>query len=546
MLLAFGFASPAFADNGPHTSTTNVMNVDRCAGCHRAHTASASYLLTQSESALCQTCHGAAAGGSKLDVFDGVAYGSTGGTGPTGPTGQARIAGDQAGALRGGGFTTALLSSGTGVVSRALSSDLHGLVPALGATSGGVATTSTHNTNATGMAWGGAGYIGATGATGAGTSVTLQCGACHDPHGGANAGFGTFRILKVNPNAGVMVGQVQTVTGSAGSAAVTITPVASTGLAANQLFTLSGVAPAAYNTTYQVVGTPTTTIAANAVTVGRDGTIATKPFVAAPGSYVSGGAILTSAGIVATVSGATVQVTDPVTVVYTFTAASNLAVGQVVSITGMNGSTTNGGLNISGKITAVAGTGTTSITVQGNPGAAAPSGSFTSGGWVTLSNTAVSDSSTYAYTTTNYWAQDDLTNITEAARDANGAPILSASATQTVTSLENNVSRWCTTCHTRLLAGSGSYKAALTAGGTTDAMYAFRHRSDANTNGAAANKAMGDSPNCLTCHVSHGSNASMSGQYSGAVKNPDGTSSAPDSFLLRVDNRGTCQMCHNK
>ena len=543
MLLAFGFASPAFADNGPHQSTSNVMNVDRCAGCHRAHTASASYLLTQSESALCQTCHGAAAGGSKLDVFDGVAYGSTGASGATG----AHLASDAVGALRGGGFNYALLSSGSGVVSRALSSDGHGLVPALGATSGGVKSTSAHDTGVSGTAWGGGGSIGATGATGAGTAVTLQCGSCHDPHGGANAGFGTFRILKVNPNTGVMVGQVQTITGSNGSASVQITPVSSTGLVVNQIFTVTGVLPTSYNKTYQVVSVSAGVITANVITVGRDGTIASSPYTTAPGNYASGGAILTSAGVVGTVNSAVVNATNPVTVTYGLAAASNLTVGQVVSITGMNGSTTNGGLNISGQITAVSGTGATSITVQGNPAAAAPSGTYSSGGWVTLSNTAVSDSASYNYTTTNYWAQDDTNNATEPARDSNGAPILASNATQTVTSLENNISRWCTTCHTRLLAGSGSYKTALTAGGATDTMYAFRHRSDANTNGAAANKAMGDSPNCLTCHVSHGSNASMAGQYSGAVGNPDGTTpSAPDSFLLRVDNRGTCQMCHNK
>jgi hypothetical protein len=112
-----------------------------------------------------------------------------------------------------------------------------------------------------------------------------------------------------------------------------------------------------------------------------------------------------------------------------------------------------------------------------------------------------------------------------------------------VTSLENNISRWCTTCHTRLLAGKDSYKNALSAGGTTDAMYAFRHRSDANYKSVGT---MGTSPNCLTCHVSHGSNAAMSGTNSGAVKYPGNTGNAGSSFLLRVDNRGTCQMCHNK
>ncbi|MFQ5594817.1 MAG: hypothetical protein ACE5HA_11790, partial [Anaerolineae bacterium] len=50
---------------------------------------------------------------------------------------------------------------------------------------------------------------------------------------------------------------------------------------------------------------------------------------------------------------------------------------------------------------------------------------------------------------------------------------------------------------------------------------------------------------CLTCHVAHGSSATM-GTYSGAVEWPDGTAGggSSDSRLLRVDNRGTCQLCH--
>ena len=529
MLLAFGFASPAFADNGPHQSTSNIMNVDRCAGCHRAHTASASYLLTQSESALCQTCHGAAAGGSTLDVVDGVAYGSTGASGATG----AHLASDAVGALRGGGFSRALLSSGSGVVSRALSIGGHGLVPALGATSGGVQTTSAHNTGVTGtIAWGGGGSIGATGATGAGTAVTLQCGSCHDPHGGANSGFGTYRILKVNPNAGVMVGQIQTIAGQPNAKTTTITPVVATTVQVGQTIAISGVTPTDFNGNYVVVSNSATspyTIVANA----------SAAWGATPPSYSAGGAILTSAGIVGSVASAVTDTpvgTDPPTATYTLSATPTVVAGQVVTISGLTDTPT---LNISGMITKVAGL---TITVKANPAKAQPSGTSAGVGVgiVTLSNTAVSDSGTKSYTTVNYWAQDDIYNATELARDSNGVV---ASGSPTVTSLENNISRWCTTCHTRLLAGSGSYKTALTAGGATDTMYAFRHRSDANTKGVGT---MGDSPNCLTCHVSHGSNASMSGQYSGAVGNPDGSSSAPDSFLLRVDNRGTCQMCHNK
>ncbi len=118
---------------------------------------------------------------------------------------------------------------------------------------------------------------------------------------------------------------------------------------------------------------------------------------------------------------------------------------------------------------------------------------------------------TKVYTTTNYW---------------------SVAATNSASFLTSN-SAWCTTCHTRYLAGANS-------GGTAsvDAIFTYRHRSDVTTAGG---------PNCVQCHVAHGSNAAQ-GTFSQAVKNPDGTTATPvtDSRLLRIDNRGVCQMCHNK
>ncbi|MHB8187257.1 MAG: hypothetical protein ACYDDU_14525, partial [Dermatophilaceae bacterium] len=112
-----------------------------------------------------------------------------------------------------------------------------------------------------------------------------------------------------------------------------------------------------------------------------------------------------------------------------------------------------------------------------------------------------------------------------------------------------NVSAWCATCHTRYLA-TGSMTTTTTGQTTTttynapgstasgDAVYAYRHRSDGQMLGM---------PSCIQCHVAHGSNASM-GTVSNGVTNPDGTPTATvgDSRLLRIDNRGTCQMCHNK
>ena len=96
-----------------------------------------------------------------------------------------------------------------------------------------------------------------------------------------------------------------------------------------------------------------------------------------------------------------------------------------------------------------------------------------------------------------------------------------------------NISQWCTTCHSRYLAPSKSYKTA-----SGDATFMYKHRSDGNSAQGAAN--------CIQCHVSHGSNASVAGVNSSSVLNPGGSAAeAGDSRLLRVDNRGTCLMCHN-
>jgi len=103
------------------------------------------------------------------------------------------------------------------------------------------------------------------------------------------------------------------------------------------------------------------------------------------------------------------------------------------------------------------------------------------------------------------------------------------------------LSSWCATCHTRIH-GAGAATGSTNSG---DAIYAFRHRTDgANISNTSAN---GD-PACLTCHVAHGSSATM-GAYSAAVPKPgtaEGGGSYLDSTLLRINNRGVCESCHNK
>jgi predicted CXXCH cytochrome family protein len=181
-----------------HKSTTvaagTTQNItiagSRCAGCHRAHTAKAEYLLKQAQPGLCYTCHGGA--GSFLDVVDGVLPGTTS-------------------ALRGGGFAYSLIDGTAGKMTVTTagaksSAALPGTVAA--------PVTSRHQIDGvtTGTMWGN-GAISAT-EGGQGTpvdvatatnkakagdaglyGVTLECGSCHDPHGNGN-----YRILKPVPS----------------------------------------------------------------------------------------------------------------------------------------------------------------------------------------------------------------------------------------------------------------------------------------------------------------------------------------------------------
>jgi predicted CXXCH cytochrome family protein len=164
-------AAPAAADNGPHVKGAEPVT-DSCAACHRAHTAQASYLLKDTQKALCYTCHGSSATGASTNVEDGVGYTTTSRT-------------TKAGALRGGGFAYALIDSanpsGNGYV---------GEVPVRGTLA---ATTSSHSIDESSQTAWGNGAISAT--ANYGETMPLRCGSCHDPHGNGN-----YRILKPIPD----------------------------------------------------------------------------------------------------------------------------------------------------------------------------------------------------------------------------------------------------------------------------------------------------------------------------------------------------------
>ncbi len=111
---------------------------------------------------------------------------------------------------------------------------------------------------------------------------------------------------------------------------------------------------------------------------------------------------------------------------------------------------------------------------------------------------AIPDASVKVYTTTNYWLSGDVS----VPPVVNGVNVGTAIPDGYI----GNIAHWCTTCHTQ-------------------------HHS-------TANDKMGER-NCVTCHVAHGSNASMDGSAE-----PHGSNSS--SRLLRVDNRATCLLCHNR
>jgi predicted CXXCH cytochrome family protein len=105
-------------------------------------------------------------------------------------------------------------------------------------------------------------------------------------------------------------------------------------------------------------------------------------------------------------------------------------------------------------------------------------------------------------------------------------------------SFRSEITLWCVQCHTRYRANGTPPT------NSGDSVFTFRHQTTATE--------------CTQCHLSHGSNAAM-GPVSGQVAYPDDsaatsytTGTGPsavttydNSRLLKIDNRGTCQACHD-
>ncbi len=136
----------------------------------------------------------------------------------------------------------------------------------------------------------------------------------------------------------------------------------------------------------------------------------------------------------------------------------------------------------------------------------------------------------YSSTGGDYFHRRVPWNSSTGTNDApNGQPATGTFGGVARTAFDTEINAWCAQCHSRYLAITGTPFDTS----STDAIFTYRHSNTSNKP-------------CTTCHVAHGSNAQMPGTYSSAVTYPGGTA-APvgDSRLLKIDNRGTCQACHD-
>jgi predicted CXXCH cytochrome family protein len=116
-----------------------------------------------------------------------------------------------------------------------------------------------------------------------------------------------------------------------------------------------------------------------------------------------------------------------------------------------------------------------------------------------------------------------------------------------------DTSKWCSQCHTRYLARSGRTvppPADASRADSGDLIYTYRHTSAGWGISSTTLLPSFNNRACITCHTSHGSNASMPGAYSSSVEWPDGSTVNPATdpqraSMLKMDNRGMCRKCHS-
>lgn len=572
-LAAFATASPAAADNGPHVllSGSMVSSADGCAGCHRMHGANVGadelFRNAAEGTAFCYTCHSGGTGAT-TNVRDGV---STAGslTDIDSNAMSTHTSSYLNLALRAGGFDNNRVgasaavqaniyynaaraswspnkyaaTSQSGVHPNAYGEYVWGdLIPAASSKT----TVSNHTLETPATMWG-----SGTTAADAGASVTLECINCHNPHGNGN-----YRILRpygfegdsgllasadirnvikefntVSAYSVAALEDAVTVGFNAGKYQYTVTTVETPTLVAGQpaLIRLAGVgATVLTGTVYSV------DYAAKTMVIGN--------------SSQNLAAFSGTAYVMPNFPSTIIKVETTTTTgeyLYTTAAAMNLSAGQVITISTVNNSPSFYAVK---QATVIAAPSTTTfrmavmntpaaggmelgLYIDGIPDAKTVTDTTTAGTVKTNPGIPVGAAGRgdgKVYTTTNYYIADDPYYTGTYQQNENKTSLVS-------TPYIASVSQWCSSCHTRYL--SDNRKMNGVAVTNTAGFGGYKHRSNSGSQG---------SPNCIQCHVAHGTSAQANGAQSSTMPTPLGVAGgATNSVLLRVDNRGICLMCHN-
>jgi predicted CXXCH cytochrome family protein len=511
VLWLFVAALPTFADGGPHVMTLNNgtggLSGD-CASCHRAHTAKAADLLTAAVPGLCTNCHN----GTKAttDVIDGVQYTPTGVAGTYQQT-------TTVGALRGGGFNFALMGTasrlsigGSQTITFAAAPTTFTVAWNGGAASAPItydvsspaAITATLTAVENALVAGGAGSSGTYTTSGASNASYAK-----NPAGTVTTDNVTVAFASNPTNTLQIVVTMQNALRLSGQPLITVVPTGTTVVVADT--TQSAVREAGYIGVL-ASGTATTSNHQGTGTVWGTGAVGSS-------AYGTAGVVLDCAKchnphgngqyrILDTIPGEDWATTNP-----GFVEAS--AAVEVVDVTPAASTITN---------------------VQARNYTVNPS---TNGLTTGIVGTATQgDYWRYKYDTagvtnfSNFYLTVDPMNTgwngtTKTNKAANGG-VSPANTTGLMTA-------WCIQCHTRYngLPNAAGVASSLADNSGGDAVFMYKH-------GTAR-------IGCEQCHVSHGSNAAMTSAGSLTVTNPDTTVNATGSRLLKVANRGTCNLCHD-
>jgi predicted CXXCH cytochrome family protein len=597
-------AAPAFADGGPHrlalNNGTSGLSGD-CAACHRAHTAQAADILKEEVPGLCLDCHNGT--GATADVVDGYQFLPDGSGNPTGSI---------LGALRGGGFSFALLD--TGDASRLSYASRGAIILTYGAAPGGSNMVLTWPSFGT--------FAGGTLTFAANANAATIQALLNNV-----AFFGTSTTYTGSTSAAYMSGATINLMSASVATGTATPPVWSVSFTPKNEFALLATIPLPTITTNGsgTTATISSTIQANVgatshVGVLSEGADVTSTHLGAGtvwGNGVQGQGNVGATGVVLsctnchnphgngqyrildtlpgedwandngtnntgiqdwtaptndvevvdgpTLTGSQVHnytvkpgyLASDVTGAYTLgdyfrykfdptgtTNFTNFYLIQDPMNTGWNGTsptnalavgtastTLNGGISNSTTTAVVASlTGIPNVSdpTQPQPVVIIKIGTeLMTASWKVSSGAFVANSLTIArgYNGTTAAAHLNGDAVTVQSSDPNVDP--------TNASLYNNLGRmtaFCIACHTRYNGWSqGGNTSSLIAQTPTDDIFMFKH----------GTSRIG----CEQCHVNHGTNAVMSAQFSSQYKYADGT--AEDSALLKVNNRGTCNLCHD-